>query len=29
VAAMATTFRNNNYNLKQVFAQSAVYCMGN
>jgi hypothetical protein len=29
VAAMATTFRNNNFNLKQVFAQSAVYCMGN
>jgi hypothetical protein len=29
VAAMATTFRNNHYNLKQVFAQSAVYCMGN
>jgi hypothetical protein len=29
VAAMASTFRNNNYNLKQVFAQSAVYCMGN
>ncbi|HEY7672692.1 MAG TPA: hypothetical protein VIC71_10775 [Gammaproteobacteria bacterium] len=29
VAAMASTFRNNNYNLKQVFAESAVYCMGN
>jgi hypothetical protein len=29
VAAMANTFRNNNYNLRQVFAESAVYCMGN
>ena len=29
VAAMTSTFRNNNYNLKQVFAESAVYCMGN
>jgi hypothetical protein len=29
VAAMTTTFRNNNYNLKQVFAESAGYCMGN
>jgi hypothetical protein len=28
VAAMASTFRGN-YNLKQVFAESAVYCMGN
>jgi hypothetical protein len=25
---MASTFRGN-YNLKQVFAESAVYCMGN
>jgi hypothetical protein len=29
VAAMTSTFRNNNYNLKQVFAESAGYCMGN
>lgn len=29
VASMANTFRSNNYNLKQVFAESAVYCMGN
>ena len=29
VAAMTNTFRNNNYNLKQVFAESAGYCMGN
>jgi hypothetical protein len=29
VATMTNTFRNNNYNLKQVFAESAVYCMGN
>jgi hypothetical protein len=29
VAAMTTTFRNNNFNLKQVFAESAGYCMGN
>jgi hypothetical protein len=29
VTAMTTTFRNNNFNLKQVFAASAGYCMGN
>jgi hypothetical protein len=29
IAAMTSSFRNNNYNLKQVFAESAVYCMGN
>jgi hypothetical protein len=28
VDAMATSFINNNYNLRQVFAESAVYCMG-
>jgi hypothetical protein len=31
VASMVTSFRNsgpNGYNLKQVFAESAVYCMG-
>jgi hypothetical protein len=28
VAAMTNTFRNNNFNLKQVFAESAGYCMG-
>jgi hypothetical protein len=28
VAAMTTRFRNNGYRLKQVFAESAVYCMG-
>jgi len=26
--AMTTSFVNNNYNLRQVFAESAVYCMG-
>jgi len=29
VATMTTTFRNNNFNLRQVFADSAGYCMGN
>jgi hypothetical protein len=29
IANMTNTFRNNNYNLKQVFAESAGYCMGN
>jgi hypothetical protein len=29
IATMTTTFRNNNFNLKQVFAESAGYCMGN
>lgn len=28
VDAMTTSFINNNYNLRQVFAESAVYCMG-
>ena len=28
VAAMTTRFRNNQYRLKQVFAEAAVYCMG-
>ena len=28
VAAMTTRFRNNGYRLKQVFAETAVYCMG-
>jgi hypothetical protein len=28
ISTMTTTFRNNNYNLKQVFAESAGYCMG-
>jgi hypothetical protein len=26
---MTTAFRNNNFNLRQVFADSAGYCMGN
>jgi len=26
---MTNTFRNGGYNLKQVFAESAGYCMGN
>jgi len=29
VDTMTTTFENNNFNLKQVFAESAGYCMGN
>jgi hypothetical protein len=29
IATMTNTFRNNNFNLKQVFAESAGYCMGN
>jgi hypothetical protein len=29
IASMAASFRNNNFNLRQVFAESAVYCMGN
>jgi len=29
IAAMTNTFRNGGYNLKQVFAESAGYCMGN
>jgi hypothetical protein len=29
VNTMTTTFENNNYNLRQVFAESAGYCMGN
>ncbi len=28
VDAMLASFKNGNYNLKQVFAESAVYCMG-
>jgi hypothetical protein len=29
VGTMTNTFRNNNFNLRQVFAESAGYCMGN
>ncbi len=29
IDAMVTSFRGSGYNLKQVFAESAVYCMGN
>ena len=29
VATMTNSFRNNNFNLRQVFADSAGYCMGN
>jgi hypothetical protein len=29
IAAMTTSFVNDNYDLRQVFAESAVYCMGN
>lgn len=29
IAAMTTSFRNSNFNLRQVFAESAGYCMGN
>jgi hypothetical protein len=29
VGAITNTFRSNNYNLKQVFAETAGYCMGN
>jgi hypothetical protein len=29
IATMTNNFRSNNYNLRQVFAESAVYCMGN
>lgn len=29
IADMTSTFVNTNYNLKRVFAESAVYCMGN
>ena len=29
VDSMTTNFRNNNFNLRQVFADSAGYCMGN
>jgi hypothetical protein len=28
IASMVTSFRNSGFNLKQVFAESAVYCMG-
>lgn len=29
IDSMTTSFRSSNYRLKQVFAESAVYCMGN
>lgn len=29
IGTMTNTFRSNNYNLKQVFAETAGYCMGN
>jgi hypothetical protein len=29
IASITNTFRSNNYNLKQVFAETAGYCMGN
>jgi hypothetical protein len=29
IATMSTSFRNTNYSLRQVFAESAGYCMGN
>ncbi len=29
VTSMVSSFQSNNYNLKQVFAESAAYCMGN
>jgi len=29
IASMVSSFENSNYKLKQVFADSAVYCMGN
>jgi hypothetical protein len=29
ITTMTSNFRNGNYNLRQVFAESAVYCMGN
>ena len=29
ISTMVTSFKGSNYNLKQVFAESAVYCMGN
>jgi hypothetical protein len=29
INAITSTFRSNNYNLKQVFAETAGYCMGN
>ncbi len=29
ISNMVASFKNNNYDLKQVFAESAVYCMGN
>jgi len=28
ISSMVTSFKNSGYNLKQVFAESAVYCMG-
>jgi hypothetical protein len=29
VETMTNSFRNNNFNLRTVFAESAGYCMGN
>lgn len=29
IDTLVASFRNSNYSLKQVFAESAVYCMGN
>jgi len=29
ISSMTASFKSSNYNLKQVFAESAVYCMGN
>lgn len=29
ISSMVSSFKSSNYNLKQVFAESAVYCMGN
>jgi len=29
ISSMVTSFKSSSYNLKQVFAESAVYCMGN
>ena len=29
VAAMISSFQGHNYSLRQVFAEAAVYCMGN
>jgi hypothetical protein len=29
VATMVASFKSSNYSLRQVFADAAVYCMGN